>query len=301
MTPYLRRTRSVRAVLCAGLLVGSSLLATHATASAQTEPAATDTPTATPTPTLSPSTDPATDATATPTATVDPAAATPTPTPTATVDPAAATPTPTATPFDSGVPCATDDPHGAGGVRRSEIRGQDRDGEGDEDENATGNGRNEVILHNCTNDQLRVRASIQLNTIPGRVVKPLNVAYAEGSCVSCQTLSVALQVNLYSGERGRDVEPENVALALNTGCSDCFTVARAIQYNEPVDEPQDVPDDVARTVDRLDDELRSIQRDPDITLSDAEARLNAVLASFSELRGSLGQQREERHDDDHGH
>jgi hypothetical protein len=294
MTPHLRRMRSVRALVCTGLLVGSTFFGTPASISAQTVPAATDTPTATPTPTLSPSTDPAIAATPTPTATVD-AGAGATPTPTATVDPAVATP------FVSGVPCATDDAHGPGGVSRSELRGQDLNGQDDEDEHATGNGRNEVILHNCTNDQLRVRASIQLNTIPGRVVKPLNVAYAEGSCVSCQTLSVALQVNLYSGERGRDVEPENVALALNTGCSDCFTVARAIQYNEPVDEPQDVPDDVARTVDRLDDELRSIQRDPDITLSDAEARLNAVLASFSELRGSLGQQREERHDDDHGH
>jgi hypothetical protein len=114
-------------------------------------------------------------------------------------------------------------------------------------------------------------------------------------------LSVALQVNLYSGERGRDVEPENIALALNTSCNGCFTVARAIQYNQPVDDPQDVPEDVAQTVDRLDDELRSIQRDPDITLPDAEARLNAVLTSFNQLGGSLGQQREERHDDDHDH
>jgi hypothetical protein len=309
--------RLVRAVACAGLLVVSSLVATAASASAQT--AATDTPTATPTPTTdaaaaaSPTptatvdpaaptstptatVDPAAAATPTPTATVDPAA----PTPTATVDPAAAVPTPTATPFVSGVPCATDDPHGPGGVRRSDIRGQDLNGEGDDDENATGNGRNEVILHNCTNNQLRVRASIQLNTIPGRIVKPLNEAYAEGSCVSCQTLSVALQVNLYSAERANDVEPENIALALNTNCTGCFTVARAIQYVQPVEDPQDVPDGVAQTVDRLDDELRSIQSDPDITLADAEARLNAVLVSFNQLGGSLAQQRDERHDDD-GH
>jgi hypothetical protein len=293
MTESVCRMRLVRAVACAGLLVVSSIVGTAAGASAQTAPAASDTPTATPT------TDPAASATPTPTPTVDPAAAA-TPTPTATVDPAAAVPTPTATPFVSGVPCATDDPHGPGGVRRSDIRGQDLNGEGDADENATGNGRNEVILHNCTNNQLRVRASIQLNTIPGRIVKPLNEAYAEGSCVSCQTLSVALQVNLYSGERANDVEPENIALALNTSCTGCFTVARAIQYVQPVDDPQDVPDDVAQTVDRLDDELRSIQSDPDITLADAEARLNAVLVSFNQLGGSLAQQRDERHDDD-GH
>lgn len=284
MTPSPHWTRLARAIGCAGLLVGGSLLGSVSTGSAQTAPApaVTDTPTATPTPTGA-------------------VTMTPTPTPSPTIDPATAaaiTPTPTATPFVSGVPCATDDAHGPGGVRRSERRGRDSDGEGGDDENSTGNGRNEVILHNCTDQQLRVLASIQLNTIPGRVVAPLNEAYAEGSCVSCQTLSIALQVDLYSRDRANDVRPENYAVALNTSCTGCVTVARAIQYVQPVDDPQDVPEDVARTVDRLDNELRSIQRDPDITLPDAEARLNAVLDSFIQLGGSLGQQRQERHDDD---
>jgi putative peptide zinc metalloprotease protein len=181
-------------------------------------------------------------------------------------------------------------------VERSERRGQDPEGGGNDDEFATGNGRNEVVVHNCTDARLRVRASIQLNTIPGRVVAPLNLAYAEGSCLECKTLAVALQVDLYSGERAREVRPENYAIAINTTCTRCVTVARAIQYVQPVEDPRDVAKDISDTVEALDEELRAIQSDPSVSLSEAELRLNAVLERFKALGGTLGEQRDE-HDD----
>jgi len=61
-----------------------------------------------------------------------------------------------------------------------------------------------------------------------------------------------LQIDLYSGTRANDVEPENYAIAINTECPGCTTVARAIQYVQPVDDPDNVPNDVQRTVDQLD-------------------------------------------------
>src|SRR5438034_457834 len=181
-----------RAAACAAI-VSISLTLSVTDGNAQTLPTETPTPvtlTSTPAPTQT--------------------ATTPTAEPTPTITPAVPSPTPTVvpTPFSSGVPCATDDPS-TRHVERTERRGRDDDGEGNDDQFATGNGRNEVVVHNCTDFRLRVRASIQLNTIPGRVVAPLNLAYAEGSCIECSTLAVALQVDLYSGERARDVRPEN--------------------------------------------------------------------------------------------
>ena len=261
-----------RSVARAALIVGVSLLASTASGSAQTAPFTT--PTATPT--------------------FTPAPATPTDTPAPV--PVAAAPVATPTPiFSSGVPCATDDPT-TERVRRSERHGDDLDGEGDHDEFRSGNGRNEVILHNCTDNRLRVRAAIQLNTIPGRVVIPLNEAYAEGSCLRCQTLSVALQIDAYSAERARDIEPQNFAVAINTGCTRCVTVALAIQYVQGVDDPQDVSEELGGTVDALSRELTAIQSDRSVTLPEAESRLNAVIARFNTLGGSLSQQREERDD-----
>ena len=273
-------TRSVARV---ALTLGLSLLATTDSGSAQIAPSSS--PTATPTFMSAP---------ATPTDTPAPAPATPTDTPAPV--PVAAAPVATPTPiFSSGVPCATDDPT-TERVRRSERHGDDLDGEGDHDEFRTGNGRNEVILHNCTDNRLRVRAAIQLNTIPGRVVIPLNEAYAEGSCLRCQTLSVALQIDAYSAERARDIEPQNFAVAINTGCTRCVTVALAIQYVQGVDDPQDVSEELSGTVDALSRELTAIQSNPTVTLQEAESRLNAVIARFNALGGSLSQQREERDD-----
>ncbi|HEV7665243.1 MAG TPA: hypothetical protein VGQ62_17055 [Chloroflexota bacterium] len=272
--PRLFRAMAGAASICA-LLVASTTSGVAQTVSTPT-PIATALPTDTPTPAAS--------VTATPAATL-----TATPAPSVT-----ATPTPTV--FNSGVPCATDDPALANGVQRSERRGSDDQGDGNADEFGSGNGHNEVVLHNCTDSRLRVMASIQLNTIPGRVVAPVNMAYAEGSCLECQTLAVALQIDLYNGARANEVRPENYAFAINTNCTRCMTVARAIQYAQPVDDPHDVPGDVAETVDALDRELRSIQRDPNLGLAEAETRLNAVIQRFNALGGSLGEQRDERDD-----
>ena len=277
---------------CAALLVGLSLLVSTSSSSAQTAPSVTDTPT--PVPASAAVTDTPTPAPASAVVTDTPAPAPASPAITDTPTPA---PLPSITPtvFSSGVPCATDDPS-AERVRRSERRGDDDEGFDDDDEFRTGNGRNEVILHNCTDNRLRVRAAIQLNTIPGHVVTPLNEAYAEGSCMHCQTLAVALQIDLYSAERATDVEPQNFAVAINTRCTGCVTVARAIQYAQGVDDPDDVSEDISDTVNALDNELTAIQSDPSLTLPEAESRLNSVIARFNALGGSLGDQREERDD-----
>ena len=193
------------------------------------------------------------------------------------------------------MPCATDDPSNER-VQRSQRHGDDEDGGDDHDEFRTGNGQNAVIVHNCTDNRLRVSAAIQLNTIPGHIVKPLNEAYAEGSCFHCQTLAVALQIDLYSAERANDIEPQNYAVAINTGCTGCVTVARAIQYVQGVDDPRDVSQDISYDVEALSAELTAIQSDPSATLPDAEARLNAVMARFNVLAGTLNEQRDE-HDD----
>jgi hypothetical protein len=289
------RTRMARALASAALVTG--LLAASPTAStAQTTTDPTATPTATATLTPGPSGSPTT---STPTPTGTPGAAdASTATPTATVPVASVTPTALATPFVSNVPCATDDPHAPGGVHRDDRRGDDEDNAqgNDHDEFHTGNGRNLMILHNCTDNQLRVRANIQVNTIPGRRVEPLNEAYAEGTCTACQTLSIALQINLYSADRATTVAPQNYAFAINTSCNGCSTVALAIQYNQAVDDPHNVPDDVADTVNQLEAELNSVQQDPDIALPDAEARLNDVLQRFVALGGTLVDQRDEKDD-----
>lgn len=234
--------------------------------------------------------------TLTPTVTATPSASA-TPTATATLTSMAATLTPTPLVFQSSVPCATGDPHAVNGVFRSERYGDPAwDEIQQDDEFLTGNGRNRVITHNCTDQQLRVRANIQLNSIPGSKVTPANEAYAESSCVDCQTLAVALQLNVYRPDKARDIQPVNLATAINSSCTRCATVAVAIQYSEGVEDAQHIPDDVRDTAAAIEDELRSIQTDPTIGLPEAVARLDAAITRFEALPGQVVQTRDQRDD-----
>ncbi|MBI3965866.1 MAG: hypothetical protein HY329_09545 [Chloroflexi bacterium] len=155
-----------------------------------------------------------------------------------------------------------------------------------------GGGNNLVNVVNQANYQLSVRGSIQLNRIPGPSVEPVNHVMAYSSCAHCQTLGVALQINLISRTATR-ITPQNAALAINSDCTGCYTVARAMQYVHQVDDPTQVPPEITALLRELDRELTAIGADPRITLVEAETRLNAVIAQFQEFAASFEERRVE--------
>ena len=153
-----------------------------------------------------------------------------------------------------------------------------------------GGGRNEVVACNRADGALRVRANLQLNHVPAPTAAPANLAYANSACAGCRTFAVALQLNLISAA-ATSIAPRNTAVAVNVACAGCTTVARAIQYTVQVADPTQVPPEVAALVGALDGALRAIASDPALTLPDAEAQLDAVLAQFQALAPSLSDQR----------
>ncbi|MDQ2786162.1 MAG: hypothetical protein M3Y58_14305, partial [Chloroflexota bacterium] len=160
-----------------------------------------------------------------------------------------------------------------------------------------GGSYNIVRVQNKTDNRLRVKAKIQLNHIPGDTVQPVNYAEAIGSCTTCQTFAVALQIDLRS-RTATTVAPQNAAVALNIKCTGCTTVADAYQYVVPVDDPTQTPDNVKELINQMQRQLKAIAETPDITATDAEARINAVIGQFTDLANSLYQQRDQRTDTD---
>jgi hypothetical protein len=163
-----------------------------------------------------------------------------------------------------------------------------------------GGGSNVVKVNNHSDGRFEARGRVELNRIMSPDVAPLNLADAESSCTDCQSIAVAVQVSVY--RRGaRSVRPQNAAVAINTRCTRCVTVARAIQYAIPVDDPMEVPrraDQLARAIDR---ELRSFEGIHDINQIDplqAEARLNTVMQQFQDLLQFVTDARDEREDSD---
>lgn len=152
-----------------------------------------------------------------------------------------------------------------------------------------GGGNNIVHVANHDDGRLRVGARADYNRISGPNVSPVNSARAESSCTDCQTIAVALQVGVYQRGSPR-VAPQNQAVAINTGCTRCVTVARAIQYLIPVDDVKDVPDDVRALVQDIDREmryfegLRDVQR---VDLAEADAHFSSLIAKYQRLQQYL--------------
>lgn len=155
-----------------------------------------------------------------------------------------------------------------------------------------GGAKNIVKVNNRQDDHLHVRGRVQLNQITGPTVEPINYAEAYASCTDCETVAVALQINLIDRD-ARRVTPQNAAVAVNVGCVRCRTIAIALQYVYSVDDPRNVPKEVEDLVREMDRELREIGKDRDASLSDVVARINDVISRFETLAESLNDERDE--------
>jgi hypothetical protein len=110
------------------------------------------------------------------------------------------------------------------------------------------------------------------------------------TCTDCQTVVVALQLNLYE-RSATDVQPQNVAWATNVQCTRCATLALAIQYALPVDDPNASRGDVDELIREIDHELQDIHNGQGMTTDEVEARLNDVINRFVSLADGLNKQR----------
>jgi hypothetical protein len=170
--------------------------------------------------------------------------------------------------------------------------------DGDDDvifaERVDGRARNMVMAHNHKDERMMVRGSVELDRVPGLSASPFNMAQAVSSCVDCKTFAVALQIALVN-EDANVSTPQNYAVAFNIACTRCVTVARAVQYVVPVADPKDEPETVRRLVKEMDRELRDIAqlaRRDSITVEQADARINTLIAEFRALGLSLYEQRQ---------
>lgn len=157
--------------------------------------------------------------------------------------------------------------------------------------------RNLVRLVNKVDGRFRFKGRIQLNHIPGSTASPENLAYSYASCTDCQTMTVALQINLIS-KTATTITPQNAAVALNYKCTRCDTYAIAYQYNLQVDDPNQTPDNVDRLVKQMDKELNAIHSDHSTTLPQAIQKVNEVIAQYQALTASLTQQQKETTEND---
>jgi putative peptide zinc metalloprotease protein len=156
---------------------------------------------------------------------------------------------------------------------------------------ANAGGKNVVQVVNHTDGRFAVDGRVQLNRIPAPNAGPANLAMAYSQCTNCQTLALALQINLISTSAS-NVQPQNAATAVNVLCNGCVTVAHAVQYNISVDDPNNVPPSVNQLVARMRAELAQIKTSS-TSITEAESRFNAVIAQFNDLAAYLKDARQQ--------
>ena len=146
---------------------------------------------------------------------------------------------------------------------------------------AAGGGNNIVQVINHADGHFRMDGKVKVNQIPGPNAGPKNVAFAYSSCTDCQTMAVALEINLIS-TNARNIQPLNEAVAINYRCTRCVTYARAIQYDIQVDDPNQVRSDVRDLTRQMDGALKHIKSSHE-TFLQALDEVNTVVAEFNEL------------------
>jgi len=126
---------------------------------------------------------------------------------------------------------------------------------------------NEATAVNTEDGSSVFRWAFSIRHVTDGVIDQTNTATAEASCVDCETVAVAFQVILVSGDADV-VVPENTAVAENTECEQCFTYASATQLVIGVD-GKELTDDGKRRLKALDKKMREAERNAD-NMTEAE-------------------------------
>ena len=88
---------------------------------------------------------------------------------------------------------------------------------------------NGAVAVNTRDNSFVFQFAFKVTRAGGDVVDAANGAAAVASCSYCETVAVAIQVVLVTGDPST-FTPTNVALAYNQGCNECTTLADAFQF-----------------------------------------------------------------------
>jgi hypothetical protein len=160
---------------------------------------------------------------------------------------------------------------------------------------------NQVRLVNKKDGAFLARSAISLHRSSTPNVEPKNIAVAEGQCTDCATLAIAVQVFLYQRGSGTpNIQPVQVALAVNNGCTRCITIAHAFQYVYPVDDVAGpLPENIRDLLQDMERELRyfaTVKTVAELDPYEASARLTTFARQNVELVQYLNELKDQKSD-----
>lgn len=108
-----------------------------------------------------------------------------------------------------------------------------------------------------------------------------NAAVAAASCSDCQTVAIALEGVIVTGD-AEVIAPVNIALAINSGCSGCQTLAYAYQNLQTVDGKVRLTGAGREGIARLRQQLNTL-RTSGLDLPAVKAEVDRIAAEFAAI------------------
>jgi hypothetical protein len=145
---------------------------------------------------------------------------------------------------------------------------------------AAGTGPDNVVWAKTTGTNARdQQSSLAVGLYDGKELRSANVARADSTdCTDCRTVAVAVQAVFATG-KPTTVAPTNAAIALNERCLRCTTYAYAYQYVVTTDKRIRMTRRAKRQLDELRSEIDQVAQS-DLAPQDMDARLNALTTEF---------------------
>ena len=140
-------------------------------------------------------------------------------------------------------------------------------------------GDNNAIAINTRDGTYLFKLAFSIKRAAGQTVDNQNAAVALASCDTCETVAVAIEVVLATGDP-RVVTPTNLAYAYNLECDNCQTLAYADQYVLGTGGPVHFTAAGNRQIAEIRRELLQLKR-ADLPIDVVSARVSTIIAELN--------------------
>jgi putative peptide zinc metalloprotease protein len=144
---------------------------------------------------------------------------------------------------------------------------------------------NSAVAINTKDGSSLFKFAFAIKRVAGDVVDEQNAAVSYASCTECQTVAIAIEIVLVTGDPSV-VTPTNLAIALNDQCTLCVTVADAYQFVVSAPSGFSFSPHGMQQIRRIADEIRDLGKG-DLSAAEIQSRLEQLV---QELRDVLVQE-----------
>jgi putative peptide zinc metalloprotease protein len=136
---------------------------------------------------------------------------------------------------------------------------------------------NTAIAINTKDGSALFKFAFSVKRVAGDVVDNGNAAVAFSSCENCQTVAIAIQIVLVTGDPSV-VTPTNLAIALNYECTLCETMASAYQFVFGNGDNMRFTADGRRMLAEIRQEFHDLRKESEsLSLAEIDARVRALV------------------------